>query len=92
MLGQTKRSIARRLGLDRGTVNAYAERIKALRIEADAPYHDVLGGFQPSRAPPPKERARARGARAIGRRDQGLLNGDRASRKQPMKLKTAWLS
>lgn len=38
MIGESNRAMARRLGLDRGTVNVYATKIRALAIPAETPY------------------------------------------------------
>ncbi|HUW42422.1 MAG TPA: IS21 family transposase [Rectinemataceae bacterium] len=90
LLGQSNRVIAQRLGLDRGTVNAYAEKMEALAIPADAPLGEVL-----ARLAGLSGTAKEKPARAVlepwEEEIKGLLAGDREKGAAPMKVKTAWI-
>jgi len=90
-IGESNRAIARNLGLDRKTVNAYADQIKGCRIPPGTDYQDALALLGAVAA----ENAKQKPARAIleplEAEIQGLLAGDRTKGIAPMKAKTAWI-
>jgi len=90
VLGESNRSIARNMGLDRKTVNAYAGKIKELEIPPGTRYADALARL----AALSIANAKKKPARAIldplEAEIRELLTGDRATGIQPMKAKTAW--
>lgn len=90
-LGESNRAIAKRLGLDRGTVNRYADAIRELAIPLDAPLAEVRARLSLLVSANAKEKP----ARAIfgplEEEIRDLLGGDRAKGALPMKAKTAWL-
>ena len=90
-LGQSNRAIARRLGLDRGTVNAYAERIEALAISPDAPLGDVLARLAALSSGNAKEKPARAILEPLEEEIKALLAGDRGKGIAPMKVKTAWI-
>jgi transposase len=91
VIGESNRAVARNLGLDRKTVNAYADKIKKLKILPGTNYGDALARL----AELSIENAKEKPARAIleplEAEITGLLTGDRATGVQPMKAKTAWI-
>lgn len=90
-IGESNRAIARNLGLDRKTVNAYADKIKGCRIPPGTGYQDALILLGALNA----ENAKEKPARAIleplEAEIQELLVGARAKGVLPMKAKTAWI-
>lgn len=90
-IGETNRAIARHLGMDRKTINLYAERILKLTIPPDASFNQALGylaALQGNNA-----KAKPSMARLTPLEDEirDLVGGDRKVGRQPMKAKTAWL-
>ncbi len=90
-LGESNRAIARRLGLDRGTVNAYAERIGELGIPPGTPLGEVLARLAALASANVKEKPARVVLEPLEAEIRGLLAGDRAKGIQPMKAKTAWI-
>ena len=90
-LGESNRAIARRLGLDRGTVNRYTEAIRALAIPPKTALPDARARLSVLISVNAKEKP----ARAVltpwEEEIRSLLSGDRGKGVLPMKAKTAWL-
>lgn len=90
-LGESKRAIARRLELDRGTVNRYADAIRDLAIPLDAPLADVRARLAALVSANAKEKPARAVFGPLEEEIRGLLGGDRTTGALPMKIKTAWL-
>lgn len=89
--GESKRSIATKLDLDRKTVCRYADLITAAEIPAEMGYTKALGYLQG---------VLGRNVKAHPSRDvfeplaceiRSLIEGNRNEHREPMKPKTAWL-
>jgi len=91
MLGESNRSIARRLALDRGTINSYADAIKKLAIPPETVFADALDRLSSLVS----ENAKQKPARAVfgplEAEIKELLAGNREMGHKPMKAKTAWI-
>ena len=90
-LGETRRAIAKRLGFDRGTVNAYADEIAKLCISAGTGHDDVRARLATIVAGAAREKTARSVFMPYEPEIRGLLAGNPETRTQPMKVKTAWL-
>ena len=90
-LGESRRAIARNLGLDRGTVNFYADKIIKLAIPPDLSFSEVLARFDTLAIANAKGKPSRAILKPLEAEIKELLTGDRATGIQPMKVKTAWI-
>jgi len=90
-LGESNRAIARYLGLDRGTVNAYADEIKKLSIPLETSFGDALARLSALASGNIKEKPARAVFEPLEAEIKELLAGDRKKGVQPMKAKTAWI-
>jgi len=90
-LGESNRAIARRLGLDRGTVNRYVEAIDALAIPLDTALSEVRARLSACVSVNAKEKPARAVLEPFEEEIRGLLAGDRSRGALPMKAKTVWL-
>ena len=89
-IGESHRAIARYLGIDRKTVNHYAERILELKIPPEARYSEALGHLVALRVDNAKPKPSLAVLAAYEDEIRLLIAGDRKAARQPMKAKTAW--
>jgi transposase len=89
--GKSRRSIAEALGLDKKTVNSYADKIEQARIPLGSSLAQTLpilvGLLGDNRKPQPAVEIFEPLRDDIRR----LIQGDKETYRQPMKAKTAWL-
>jgi transposase len=89
-IGETNRAIARHLGMDRKTVNVYADRILKLAIPPDASFSQALGCLATLQANNAKAKPSMARLAPLEGEIRDLIGGDRKAGRQPMKAKTAW--
>lgn len=90
-LGESKRAIARRLEMDRGTVNRYAEAILALSIPPETPLNEIYARLAVLSCANAKEKPSRAVFDPLEGEIQELLRGNKNKGVLPMKIKTAWL-
>lgn len=88
---ESNRAIARNLGLDRGTVNAYAAAIQKLAIPPGTSYGDALAHLASLVSANAKEKPARAVLEPLDAEIRELLDGDRQKGILPMKAKTAWI-
>jgi len=89
-IGETNRAIARHLGMDRKTVNLYADKIRALAIPAEFDFTEALGRLATLVAENAKAKPSMARLAPLEDEIRDLIGGDRKAGRQPMKAKTAW--
>lgn len=89
--GASNRAIAQALGFDRKTVNLYTARIRTLRIPPDTTYEEALRQLAALLAANRKSKPSTAALEPHTEEIRILINGDRATRRQEMRPKTAWL-
>ena len=89
-IGESRRAISRYLGIDRKTVNHYAERILELKIPPEANFAQALAQLRELCLDNAKIKPSMAVLAVYETEIRGLVDGDRKAARQPMKAKTAW--
>lgn len=89
--GASNRAIARDLGFDRKTVNAYVERIRELEIPPSTSYGDALTRLSELSQANGKAKPSMAVLTPLEAEIRALVSGDREKGLAPMKAKTAWI-
>jgi transposase len=89
-IGETNRAIARHLGIDRKTVNGYADKILKLGIPPETSYGEALGRLSALLVENAKVKPSMARLAPLEDEIRDLIGGDRKAGRQPMKAKTAW--
>jgi len=89
-MGESRRSIARSLGVDRKTVNHYADKILELSISPGVGYGEALGRLSALCVDNVKAKPAMTALAELEGEIRTLMAGDKKANLQPMKAKTAW--
>jgi len=89
--GQSNRSVAEELSLDRKTVNRYAAKIREAAIPIDASYAEAIVYLSRLLSGNAKAQPSRDALEPFADEIRGLITGNRDEKRRGMKPKTAWL-